>query len=84
MAVYDWAKANREQEEEKAYVRFKESLSLKDKDGYVNEHYLVLNHLHRMEGLIEKQQKELNEYRSFFLALRNFLPKEFTVNDIIG
>lgn len=84
MAVFDWAKANREKEESEAYLKLKESLSKKDNEGYINEHFHALNHLHKMESTIERQENELNQYRSFFLQLRNFLPKEFSSTDIIG
>lgn len=81
---YNAMEANREKAREENYNKLKELIRSQDEDGKINEYYQAYLYMITMENKIESQKKDLDKFRSFFSALFELLPKQFTEKTIIG
>jgi hypothetical protein len=88
MAFYDHAaEAHRQrcQDKYEELKKFITSIEEKGKNkGKVSEWFLAHEHVMQMEHTINKQQKRLEEYGSFFSSLSALLPRKSSIHDIIG
>ena len=72
------ARPTREKQQRAKYDELKKAIIDKIIPG--EGWYDAYAHLVEMEMTIEQQKKKLDEFHSFFLTLRNLLPREFTTS----
>lgn len=88
MAHYDWAAAAHDKKCQEEYERLKKfitSIEEKGKNkGKISEWFLASEHINKMEHKMEKQEKRLQEYSSFFSSMSALLPRKHSIHDIIG
>lgn len=88
MAYLDHAAEAHDKECKEKYEELKKfisSLETKGKNkGKVSEWWPAYEHVKKMENTIERQQKKLQEYQSFFSSLSALMPRQHSIHDILG
>lgn len=84
MAHLNQAQFQREKEQRDAYEKLKKFITSKDKDQKINEHFFASLYLESMEKTIERQNKKIAEFESFFYTLSKLTPKPSSIHDLIG
>jgi hypothetical protein len=84
MAYYDHGAAMRKKECADKYAELKKHIISKDENGKLNEWFLAHEHIVYLENKLQQQEKQIEEYRSFFSLMRNLLPRESSIHDVIG
>jgi hypothetical protein len=67
MAYYDHGAAMRKKECADKYAELKKHITSKDENGKLNEWFLAHEHIVDLEIKLQQQEKQIEEYRSFFL-----------------
>jgi chromosome segregation ATPase len=84
MAYYDHGAAMRKKECADKYAELKKYITSKDKSGKLNEWFLAHEHIVDLESKLQEQEKQIEEYRSFFSLMRKLLPRVTSILDVIG
>ena len=84
MAYYDHEAAMRKKECADKYDELKKHITSKDENGKLNEWFLAHEHIVELESKLQEQEKQIEEYRSFFSLLRKLLPRVPSIHDVIG
>jgi chromosome segregation ATPase len=84
MAYYDHGAAMRKKECADKYAELKKHITSKDENGKLNEWFLAHEHIVDLESKLQQQEKQIEEYRSFFSLMRKLLPRVSSINDVIG
>ena len=66
------------------YDELKKHITSKDESGKLNEWFLAHEHIVELESKLQEQEKQIEEYRSFFSLLRKLLPRVPSIHDVIG
>jgi hypothetical protein len=80
MATRNFEAERRRQEESEAYVKLRAWIAQKDN----SEYWPAQAYLTGLETKIDEQAKQIEEYRKFFATLDSFLPRRFSIHDVIG
>lgn len=84
MAYYDYGEAMRKKECADKYAELKKHITSKDESGKLNEWFLAHEHIVELESKLQEQEKQIDEYRSFFSLMRKLLPRVLSIHDVIG
>lgn len=84
MAYYDHRVAMRKKECADKYAELKKHITSKDESGKLNEWFLAHEHIVELESKLQEQEKQIEEYRSFFSLLRKLLPRVSSIHDAIS
>lgn len=84
MAYYDSEAAMRKKKCNDKYVELKKHITSKDENGKLNEWFLAHEHIVTLESKLQQQEKQIEEYRSFFSLMQKLLPRVSSIHDIIG
>ena len=84
MAYYDHGAAIRKKECADKYDELKKHITSKDESGKMNEWFLAHEHIVYLESKLQQQEKQIEEYRSFFSLMRKLLPRVSSIHDVIG
>ena len=84
MAYYDHGASKRKKECANKYAELKKYITSKDEDGKLNEWFLAHEHIVELENKLEQQQKQIEEFQSFFSLMRKLLPRVPSIHDVIG
>ena len=84
MAYYDHGAAMRKKECANKYTELKKHIISKDENGKLNEWFLAHEHIVELENKLEQQQKQIEEFQSFFSLMRKLLPRVPSIHDVIG
>ena len=66
------------------YDELKKHITSKDENGKLNEWFLAHKHMADLENKLQEQEKQIEEYRSFFSFMRKLLPRVPSIHDVIG
>ena len=83
MAYYNHGVAMRKKECADKYAELKKHITSKDESGKLNEWFLAHEHIVDLESKLKQQEKQIEEYRSFFSLLRRLLPRVSSIHDVI-
>jgi hypothetical protein len=84
MAYYDHVAAMKKKECVDKYTELKKYITSKDENGKLNEWFLAHEHIVDLENKLEEQEKQIEEYRSFFSLMQKLLPRVPSIHDVIG
>ncbi len=84
MAYYDHGEAMRKKECADKYAELIKHITSKDENGKLNEWFLAHEHIVDLESKLQQQEKQIEEYRSFFSLMRKLLPRVPSIHDVIG
>jgi len=84
MAYYDHGAAMRKTECADKYDELKKHITSKDENGKLNEWFLAHEHIVDLESKLKQQEKQIEEYRSFFSLMQKLLPRVPSIRDVIG
>jgi 4-hydroxyphenylpyruvate dioxygenase-like putative hemolysin len=84
MTYYEQGYVFRKKECANKYVELKNHITSKDKNGKLNKWFLAYEHIIDLEKQLEQQKKQIEEYRVFFSLMRNLLPRESSISDVIN
>jgi septation ring formation regulator EzrA len=77
---FDHAAAEMQRNQEESFEKLKSFI--KTQEG--SEFLLASFHIQSLENEMEKQAKQIDEYRKFFATLQHFLPRQPSIHDVIG
>lgn len=84
MAYYDNGAEMRKKECADKYAELKKQITSNDENGKLNEWFLAHEHIVDLESKLQQQEKQIEEYRSFFSLMRKLLPRVPSIHDVIG
>lgn len=84
MAYYNHGAAMRKKECADKYAELKKHITSKDESGKLNEWFLAHEHIVELESKLQEQEKQIEEYRSFFSLMRKLLPRVPSIHNVIG
>ena len=79
MAYYDHMKAGHNQKCLESFEKLKDSIK-----DIRSEHYHAHEHIISMEQKLQQQKEKIEEYQQFFSMMNRLMPKQRSVNDVIG
>ena len=81
---YDHVKAARNKANREKYEELKKFITSSNKKGKLSDWFPAHEHILSMENTIERQNKQIQEYRNFFSSLSLLMPRKSSIHDIIG
>lgn len=83
MAYLDHITAMRKKECADKYAELKKYITSKDENGKLNEWVLAHEHIVDLENRLQQQEKQIEEYQSFFSFMQKLLPKVPSIYNVI-